>query len=251
MSSDALPWSVLAYIQLTEAATTSSSRIFVKILFQELSEILGLVKLNGRLQDPLMAPYYAGIFPAGVAKDMRFAINFFTSIGLGGLTDKLRAELKELPKLQAAQQQAALEAAQRAAAAASSSSSSSSSSSDSDSDSDSDSSSSSSSSSDSSSSSSSDSSSSSSSSSSSRRARERTRPPARERRALSGDAACGAQLVLGLGPEGEKVAQGLDACGRGGLVASAAAAFARRLGATRAADALLLRVSSSSVRFPE
>ena len=46
MSSDALPWSVLAYIQLTEAATTSSSRIFVKILFQELSEILGLVTGN-------------------------------------------------------------------------------------------------------------------------------------------------------------------------------------------------------------
>ena len=31
---DALPWHVLAYIRLTEEDTTSSSRIFIKILFQ-------------------------------------------------------------------------------------------------------------------------------------------------------------------------------------------------------------------------
>ena len=32
--SDALSWDVLEYIKLTEADTTSSSRIFIKILFQ-------------------------------------------------------------------------------------------------------------------------------------------------------------------------------------------------------------------------
>ena len=45
----------MAYLQLTEEATTSSSRIFIKILFQELSEGLGLRKLNERLADPNMA----------------------------------------------------------------------------------------------------------------------------------------------------------------------------------------------------
>eukprot|EP00889_Picochlorum_renovo_P002456 jgi/Picre1/29486/NNA_004872.t1 len=39
LASDALPWAVLAVIQITEEETTSSSRIFIKILFQELSEI--------------------------------------------------------------------------------------------------------------------------------------------------------------------------------------------------------------------
>ena len=40
-------------IRLTEEDTTSSSRIFIKILFQELAETLGLVSLNKRLSDPL------------------------------------------------------------------------------------------------------------------------------------------------------------------------------------------------------
>ena len=39
-------------IRLNEDDTTSSSRIFIKILFQELAEYLGLVKLNARLRDP-------------------------------------------------------------------------------------------------------------------------------------------------------------------------------------------------------
>ncbi|KAG2674983.1 hypothetical protein I3760_13G162900 [Carya illinoinensis] len=35
LGTDALPWHVLAYIRLTEEDTTSSSRIFIKILFQD------------------------------------------------------------------------------------------------------------------------------------------------------------------------------------------------------------------------
>lgn len=34
LGTDALPWHCLAYIRLTEEDTTSSSRIFIKILFQ-------------------------------------------------------------------------------------------------------------------------------------------------------------------------------------------------------------------------
>lgn len=44
-------------------------------------------------------------------RNIRFSINFFTSIGLGGLTDKMRADLQEMPK-QIAAQQAAAKAAQ-------------------------------------------------------------------------------------------------------------------------------------------
>jgi pre-mRNA-splicing factor CWC22 len=43
---------VLEVIRLNEDDTTSASRIFIKVLFQELSEYLGLPKLNDRLKDP-------------------------------------------------------------------------------------------------------------------------------------------------------------------------------------------------------
>ena len=181
LATDAISWEVLAAIRLTEDDTTSSSRIFIKILFQarllawrpanaaepaaaarthcwsrgsprgdlrpgsmlrghcvcslhgrrdlsrllatrpetnnfhgtvrcfmllvgqqdtlplaaqELSENMGLSKLNARLQDPLCAPWFGGLFPRDSPRNMRFSINFFTSIGLGGLTDALRAHLK-------------------------------------------------------------------------------------------------------------------------------------------------------------
>ena len=51
------------YVTLTEDATTSSSRIFLKTLFQDLSEIMGLIALNKRLQDPSLAQFFDGIFP--------------------------------------------------------------------------------------------------------------------------------------------------------------------------------------------
>ena len=99
LATDGLPWAVLGVIRLTEEDTTSSSRIFIKILFQELVEIMGLKELNARLQDETCAEWFAGLFPKDSAKNMRFSINFFTSIGLGGLTDAMREYLKELPRI--------------------------------------------------------------------------------------------------------------------------------------------------------
>ncbi|XP_030439723.1 uncharacterized protein LOC115661632 [Syzygium oleosum] len=99
LGTDALPWHVLAYIRLTEEDTTSSSRIFIKILFQELSEHLGICLLNERLNDPLMQDSFESIFPKDNPKNARFSINFFTSIGLGGITENLREYLKNMPRL--------------------------------------------------------------------------------------------------------------------------------------------------------
>jgi len=98
LHSDALPWTVLEYIHLNEEETTSSSRIFIKIVFQELAEYLGLPKLNERLKDLFMQQHFEGVFPKDNPKNTRFAINFFTSIGLGGLTDDLREHLRNAPK---------------------------------------------------------------------------------------------------------------------------------------------------------
>ncbi|XP_075213065.1 pre-mRNA-splicing factor nucampholin [Lycorma delicatula] len=95
---DAISWEVLSTIRLNEDDTTSSSRIFIKILFQELSEYMGLAKLNQRVKDPTLQTALEGLFPRDNPKNTRFAINFFTSIGLGGLTDELREHLKTQPK---------------------------------------------------------------------------------------------------------------------------------------------------------
>lgn len=96
--SNAIPWTVVQIIKLTEADTTSSSRIFIKILFQELAEYLGIPKLLTRLKDPSIEVCLDGVFPRDNPNDTRFAINFFTAIGLGILTEELREHLKTIPK---------------------------------------------------------------------------------------------------------------------------------------------------------
>jgi len=95
--SDSLSWSVMEYIRLNQDETTSSSRIFVKYLFQELSENMGLKKLHDRLHlDPYLKVHFEGLFPMDSLKNLRFSINFFTSIGLGGLTEELREVYKKM-----------------------------------------------------------------------------------------------------------------------------------------------------------
>uniref|UniRef100_H2YKS6 Pre-mRNA-splicing factor CWC22 homolog n=2 Tax=Ciona savignyi TaxID=51511 RepID=H2YKS6_CIOSA len=94
LHSDSLAWSVLSNIIITEDTTTSSSRIFIKIMFQEMAEYMGIAKLNERLKDPTLSPFFEGLFPRDNPKNSRFSINFFTSIGLGGVTDDLREHLK-------------------------------------------------------------------------------------------------------------------------------------------------------------
>lgn len=89
---------MLACVKLNEEDTTSSSRVFSKILFQEISKYMGLSKLNQRVKGTTLQQVFKGLFPRDDPKNIRFAINFFTSIGLGGLTDELRERLKSRPK---------------------------------------------------------------------------------------------------------------------------------------------------------
>ncbi|KAL8762464.1 MAG: hypothetical protein Q9184_001547 [Pyrenodesmia sp. 2 TL-2023] len=98
LSSDAIGWHVLSVVHLNEDETTSSSRIFIKILFQDLSEALGMPKLQARLKDDLLRPNYEGLFPTDNARNTRFSINYFTSIGMGALTEQMREHLKNAPK---------------------------------------------------------------------------------------------------------------------------------------------------------
>merc|ERR1719416_259904 len=41
LHTDAVPWTILSQVRMTEETTTSSSRIFIKVIFQELCEMWG------------------------------------------------------------------------------------------------------------------------------------------------------------------------------------------------------------------
>ncbi|CAJ1386664.1 unnamed protein product [Effrenium voratum] len=92
---DAIPWSIWAQVKISEETTTSSSRIFIKVIFQELSELWGIKKLVDRLREEELKPFFVGLFPKDHPKNVRFAINYFTAIGLGVLTEDLRSFLEQ------------------------------------------------------------------------------------------------------------------------------------------------------------
>ena len=98
LSTDAIGWHVLSVVHLNEDETTSSSRIFIKILFQDLAEALGMAKLQERLKDEILRQSFEGFFPTENPRNTRFSINYFTSIGMGALTEDMREHLKHLPK---------------------------------------------------------------------------------------------------------------------------------------------------------
>ncbi|CZT49680.1 related to CWC22-involved in mRNA splicing [Rhynchosporium secalis] len=98
LSSDAFGWHVLSVIHLNEEETTSSSRIFIKILFEDLAEEMGMLKLQIRLKDDALRPYFTGIFPRDNPRNTRFSINYFTSIKMGPITEEMREYLANIPK---------------------------------------------------------------------------------------------------------------------------------------------------------
>ncbi|KAF9484975.1 MIF4G-domain-containing protein [Pholiota conissans] len=94
LASDAISWMVLECVKVNEDDTTSSSRIFIKIMMQEMMESMGLKTLAERFKDPEVKQGCAGMFPMDIPKNTRFSINYFTSIGLGILTEGMREYLK-------------------------------------------------------------------------------------------------------------------------------------------------------------
>ncbi|KAF2270914.1 MIF4G-domain-containing protein, partial [Lojkania enalia] len=94
LATDAIGWQVLFVIKLNEEDTTSSSRIFIKVLFEELMSSLGQRSLVERLKDPMLQDDLSGLFPTDDQTKARFSINFFTAIGMGILTEGMREFLK-------------------------------------------------------------------------------------------------------------------------------------------------------------
>ena len=103
LQSDSLNWSVFQCIRITEDDTTSGNRIYIKILFETLREYMGMKKLSERLQEPHLQEFFSNIFPKDLGKNTvknaTFAINFFTSIEMGPLTDDLREFVQNADKI--------------------------------------------------------------------------------------------------------------------------------------------------------
>ena len=94
LANDAISWTVFQVIKMDEDDTTSSSRIFAKIMMQEVTESMGLPTLKERFSDPEIKALCTGMFPLDNPKNTRFSINYFTSVGLGALTEEMREHLK-------------------------------------------------------------------------------------------------------------------------------------------------------------
>ena len=60
---EVIEWTCLSSIRLTEDDTTASSRIFIKILFQELAENMGMDNLKKKLNDESLKPHLEPLFP--------------------------------------------------------------------------------------------------------------------------------------------------------------------------------------------
>ncbi|KAG6853646.1 pre-mRNA-splicing factor cwc22 [Blastosporella zonata] len=93
-ATDSISWVVFECVKVNEDDTTSSSRIFIKIMMNEMMESMGLKTLGERFKDPEIKRGCEGMFPTDVPKNTRFAINYFTSIGLGIITEDMREFLK-------------------------------------------------------------------------------------------------------------------------------------------------------------
>ncbi|KAJ4292316.1 pre-mRNA-splicing factor cwc22 [Collariella sp. IMI 366227] len=98
LASDAIGWHVFSAVHLTQEDTTAASRIFLSILFEDLQENMGTAKLKARMSDDMLQPSFQGIFPHDNPVNTRFAINYFTAIKMGYLTDEMRTFLANIPK---------------------------------------------------------------------------------------------------------------------------------------------------------
>lgn len=60
---------------------------------------MGLDKLNEKFSDHIQRENFLGMFCRDNPKNTRFCINFFTSIGLGALTEELREFLQNAERM--------------------------------------------------------------------------------------------------------------------------------------------------------
>lgn len=93
LASDYIGFEIFECVHMNEDETTPPGRIFLKFVMQELVAELGIDILKARFEEEYIQPYLRNLFPIDDASRMRYSINYFTAIGLGILTEKMRNHL--------------------------------------------------------------------------------------------------------------------------------------------------------------
>lgn len=83
-------------VEISAQGTTVAGRIFLKFVFQQMVEEIGVGDVQKRFDDPAVALDVQGVFPTEDAEHLRYLINFFTAIGLGILTETMRNHLSRV-----------------------------------------------------------------------------------------------------------------------------------------------------------
>lgn len=98
-SSDSISWESFSLVRLSLRDTNASMRIFLKVLFQSISYNISVEWLRRRINARAFFNCFTTCFLRDEGTNVRFVINFFTSIGLHGLTYCQREYLRQLPQL--------------------------------------------------------------------------------------------------------------------------------------------------------
>ncbi|ELP85312.1 cell cycle control protein cwf22, putative [Entamoeba invadens IP1] len=100
-SSNAIEWNLFRFVIITEDETTSSSRVFLKIMLQDMFETMGMKEFTAKILGANVKEYVRGMFPTENKEDVIFAFNFFKGIGMIELAKVLQQtylDLKEKDK---------------------------------------------------------------------------------------------------------------------------------------------------------
>lgn len=97
LASDGLGWEVFENVHINEEETTTSSRIFIDMLFKEMIQEMGIKEMQVRFKEEYLQPFLVNMFPKDNPANTRFSVNLFTAIGLGVLTEDMREYLNNLP----------------------------------------------------------------------------------------------------------------------------------------------------------
>jgi pre-mRNA-splicing factor CWC22 len=83
LATDSISWAVFSSVKINEDDTTSSSRIFIKILMGEMTESMGLKALAERFKDEEVKKLCEGMFPTGCAEEHSIRDQLFHEYRIG------------------------------------------------------------------------------------------------------------------------------------------------------------------------
>lgn len=99
LAKDSLDFKSLKIVKINSRDTTERKRVFLKYLFTELVSEMSLNNVKKiMLHNRILKPYFKNTLFPDTPKDTIYSINFFTAIGLGDLTIKMRKQMNAFKK---------------------------------------------------------------------------------------------------------------------------------------------------------